>query len=64
MRGPQTNEIDPQDAELLGIVCDTTDTGPDDRAFLVWEENWETVQVFCAMGSQWRVAGIDRKSVV
>ena len=27
-----------------------------DASVAVWPENWQAVQVFCAMGTQWRVS--------
>jgi hypothetical protein len=47
------------DAELLGIEAGDAEAwmGVSDEPedFLVWPENWQTVQVFIAMSTQWYV---------
>ena len=52
------------EADLDALGISRADIEPDeaedeDEAFEVWPENWETVQVFVALGTCWRVDGFN-----
>jgi hypothetical protein len=54
------DEVD-EDLAVLGISpekTDDTEESSDESLFEVWEENWDAVQVFVRLTTQWNFAGM------